>query len=815
MNPWLLTGSDVWLCAAWTMLHYLWVGTLLGSLALACKWALSTAGAGTRYLVAVSWLAVLAVAPVGIAVSVGSLEGPEISSAPLDDHPAERTVSQPGKPLPDRSSGAPEGSTAELGASRRMAESASSGTVSFSGEGFLPGGSSKWANAIAYLPWLWLVGSPLVFAWSMTGLAGAERLRKLSEPVSDPRVEELCRRLARSLRITRGIAVRVCRRVSSPILVGVLRPAILLPPALISGLSPEQLEMILLHELAHVRRWDNLVNLLQRIVESLLFFHPAVWLVSRWVRQEREHCCDDVVLGRVADRDRYAETLLRIVGADRSARTVERSLIVQAAESVSAAARSHLGVRIRHILCRKEEKMRVSPKLVVAISVALLLAAGAASSLGLTPQTEAPSAGVEVSELGTGEDGRETVDVVRPSPNRLKVSAESLVRAVIEQENRIHEVDGILVRTEWKSIPTPKDIAQTRAELRKKFPGTEITAERFSDLRPKPYMTVELAFDRSRVRYCRTTEDKGIDLRIWDGKQTCRYGRQLTTGREGCTLDRQTGGHFFPLPYALSWLKVGAHSFWWNSDDVKVGGIVFWFGRKDSLVHTEPMDGPEDFVLRGRDRFRGEECYAVESWRGHRRLLIGVADRRLRGMIRFSRPSSADRNKIMSRIAGKPIEGQDQWETWLKEKVSGEREEAETRYVHELFDASKRRIEHFLADYREVSPGLWVPMSFGHTWFGLDDDEGQPYEKSRLEARIVEIRVNPSLPDDLFAFEIDDDVNVSDLRYDPPLSYKYKQDFSDEQWQAILQENAKRNALLRKVQAKQDAPIGKPASAFP
>ena len=70
----------------------------------------------------------------------------------------------------------------------------------------------------------------------------------------------------------------MCERIAAPVLVGILRPIILLPPAAITGWTPDEIEMVLLHELAHVRRWDNLVNLVQRIIESLLFFHPAVWL---------------------------------------------------------------------------------------------------------------------------------------------------------------------------------------------------------------------------------------------------------------------------------------------------------------------------------------------------------------------------------------------------------------------------------------------------------------------------------------------------------------------------------------------------------
>ena len=72
--------------------------------------------------------------------------------------------------------------------------------------------------------------------------------------------------------------------------------------------------MVLWHELAHLRRWDNLINLIQRVVESLLFFHPAVWWVSAWARLEREHCCDLIVVERTGRPRAYAETLAALAG---------------------------------------------------------------------------------------------------------------------------------------------------------------------------------------------------------------------------------------------------------------------------------------------------------------------------------------------------------------------------------------------------------------------------------------------------------------------------------------------------------------------
>ena len=94
--------------------------------------------------------------------------------------------------------------------------------------------------------------------------------------------------------------------------VGWLKPVVLLPGSAITGLSATQLQAILAHELAHVRRHDYLVNLLQTVFESLAFYHPAVWWLSKQIRQEREHCCDDIAVGALQDKSDYGRALLVI-----------------------------------------------------------------------------------------------------------------------------------------------------------------------------------------------------------------------------------------------------------------------------------------------------------------------------------------------------------------------------------------------------------------------------------------------------------------------------------------------------------------------
>ena len=102
--------------------------------------------------------------------------------------------------------------------------------------------------------------------------------------------------LSRRMGLARPPRVLISEWAGGPSVVGWLRPVILLPAATLSGLTPEQLEAMLAHELAHIRRHDYLVNWLQMLVETLLFYHPAVWWISRRIRHERELCCDDLAV---------------------------------------------------------------------------------------------------------------------------------------------------------------------------------------------------------------------------------------------------------------------------------------------------------------------------------------------------------------------------------------------------------------------------------------------------------------------------------------------------------------------------------------
>ena len=113
--------------------------------------------------------------------------------------------------------------------------------------------------------------------------------------------------------VTRSVKLLLSNRVPSPLTFGWLRPVIVLPYSAVTGLPAKQLEAVLAHELAHIQRHDYLVGVLQTLIETLLFYHPAMWWTSRTVRREREHCCDElaVTLFR-GDAHGYAHALLAL-----------------------------------------------------------------------------------------------------------------------------------------------------------------------------------------------------------------------------------------------------------------------------------------------------------------------------------------------------------------------------------------------------------------------------------------------------------------------------------------------------------------------
>jgi multidrug resistance efflux pump/beta-lactamase regulating signal transducer with metallopeptidase domain len=343
--------SALWLTAGWVMLHFLWVGAAIGLVAAIGRRLLSNRPE-RRYVFALACFAVLVCSPavIWICLPPNAVPGAVLPEHPID---SEAMGSRHGPPESGRL------------LTPALADEAAEAAPTTLSQGVLQA-------LIQFLPCLWLMGTPCMLFLVACGVIGSERLRRQSERLLHGQLAERCQSLGQALGVRCHVGLGICGRLSTPILIGVLKPMILLPTAAVTGWSSEQLEMVLLHELAHVRRWDNVVNLCQRLVEALLFFHPVVWWLSAWIRLERESCCDQLVIAHTGNPRAYAEMLAALALPHPVGHA-----------GALAMAENRLVVRIRRVLNLEDRSMKVSTK---PLGCALGLVIAAALMVGLYAQ---------------------------------------------------------------------------------------------------------------------------------------------------------------------------------------------------------------------------------------------------------------------------------------------------------------------------------------------------------------------------------------------------------------------------------------------
>jgi beta-lactamase regulating signal transducer with metallopeptidase domain len=273
MNDWVqITG--------WVLLHFLWQGSLLAIVAAAALRFCRLGSSSLRYVVACLALGAMLAAPVLTAFVLASESAPAAF----------------GDAGPSAAAG---GRTFEV--------------VNIAQE-LIPKTTGV-RTLEAYFPLIvsaWLAGVTFLLLHAFRGWYHIRRLHKAALAWAPSSWQLAANRLAQRLRLRRPVRVVEFAAIDVPTVVGWLRPVIILPVAAMAQLPAVQVEAVLAHELAHVRRHDYLVNLLQRVAEAVLFYHPAIWWISARVREEREHCCDDLAIEICGDRDNYATALAEL-----------------------------------------------------------------------------------------------------------------------------------------------------------------------------------------------------------------------------------------------------------------------------------------------------------------------------------------------------------------------------------------------------------------------------------------------------------------------------------------------------------------------
>ena len=251
---------------------------------------------------------------------------------------------------------------------------------------------------------VWCAGVLLFSLRLVYGSTRVAALRKRGEPAEEALLSVIST-LATRMGVKQRFGVLISKLADGPGVAGMVRPVILLPAATLLGLSQEQLEAVLAHELAHIRRYDYLVNITQMLIEALLFYHPAVWWISARVRRERELCCDDEAVRMCGDSLCYARAL-----------TALERLRMTMPDLALGATDGPLSYRVKRLLGVAEQES-LPCKLPAAIALCLALAGLSVSINRVHGQAVQDAPGVKV-DLGSS-------SVIHRNPVEYPVAARS------------------------------------------------------------------------------------------------------------------------------------------------------------------------------------------------------------------------------------------------------------------------------------------------------------------------------------------------------------------------------------------------------
>jgi beta-lactamase regulating signal transducer with metallopeptidase domain/LysM repeat protein len=415
----------------WTLLHSVWQGGVVALLLVVLLRVLRKSSANLRYLIACLGLAVIVLLPV-VTFYVVPAPAPTSDLESVSGYPVPVTgrlheVYDPDMPL------------------HRAAEYMQM-NISWKQRAM-----NFYASVLPYIVFGWLIGVFALSVWHLGGWAHLQRLKRQKVNQVDPSLKGKLRNLAERLKVTRPVKLMKSALVQIPTVVGWFRPMILMPASALAGLSPEQLEALLAHELAHIRRCDYLVNMLQTVVEILGFYHPAVWWISYIIRVERENCCDDLAVSVCGDKVCYAKALA----------LMEETRFAQSELAVAASGGS-LSRRIRRLIgAGSAEKKRFGNTPLV-ISILLIMALMIPTTLALTAKRD----NKDSSSVSTAEsDSVKTTDAYVAAKDQMNDSERDPLADLDEKDARAQ------ILFDCKIYEVPADLKVLESEQKKDTNG--------------------------------------------------------------------------------------------------------------------------------------------------------------------------------------------------------------------------------------------------------------------------------------------------------------------------------------------------------
>jgi len=390
----------------WTLLHFVWQAAAVALLLAIVLQVLRKYSANLRYIIACSALALVVLLPV---ITIQLVPVSVSYSEQKTEFRRQKAEGGLKKVEAQSSVLSPQSSILEKPA--RLERLATPTWKQWSSDLLEP--------ALPYIVFGWLVGVFGLSVWHLGGWAQLQRLRRKMVKQVDASLHNRLKESAEKLGVNRAVQLLESALVGVPTVVGWLRPVILLPASALTGLTTEQLEAMLAHELAHIKRFDYLVNMLQTVVEILGFYHPAVWWVSHMIRAERENCCDDLAVRILGDRVRYARALT----------SMEEIRASQAKLAVAASGGSLLN-RIRRLVGKDSTEKTSRSWVPAVIGILLIITLVIPTSIALTAH------------------------------NKTEHSVKFLLDKMLEHRSKVRNLQYVAENNMWRDVAAEQEVIE-------------------------------------------------------------------------------------------------------------------------------------------------------------------------------------------------------------------------------------------------------------------------------------------------------------------------------------------------------------------
>jgi membrane fusion protein, multidrug efflux system len=408
------------------------------------------------------------------------------------------------------------------------------------------GSATPWNPSIeVYVLIAWLVGVSILSTRLAIGFGVTLWIRVNVKPLPDE-FEQRVRILGDRLTVHARQRVFACVRVGQAVAVGFIRPVVLIPASWLTQLTPQMIEAIIAHELAHIRRWDLWVNLVQRIIETLLFYHPAVWWLSSRIRLEREMCCDEIA-AECFDREWYARSLESV------AKIGQGNLLM--ATSINGGKKMKLLNRIRYLLGLAPADAAgnwwavgfVAMILPFAAAVAFSLSAVATPSVATADNDSAESKSKAIEKIVAISPQAKAVTVTQQYVCQIHSRRHIDVRALetgylkaipiregqaVKEGELMFEIVPVLYKARWEAAAAERDLAQLELNNTKRMADkhgvSQIEVKLFEAKLAKAQAHADLAEAELNFTKVKAPFDGIVDL-LKDAGSLAKEGEVLAT----------------------------------------------------------------------------------------------------------------------------------------------------------------------------------------------------------------------------------------------------------------------------------------------